>query len=88
MIVEIFNPVYRHEYNIVQWFPLVLTGLLVNKSWKSPENILIFLGLLLSIGNIAWIPMRHTVGEICWLTAILFITLSPGINASTWKLQS
>jgi hypothetical protein len=88
MIVELFNPVYRHEYNTVQWFPLVLAGLLVNKSWKSPEYILIFIGLLLNITNTTWIPMRHTIGEFCWLTALLLITLSPGINARTWKLQS
>jgi len=88
MIVEIFSPVHRHQYNTVQWLPLVLAGLLVDKSWKSPEYILIFLGLLLNISNASWIPMRHTIGEFCWLAALLLICLSPGINARTWKLQS
>ena len=88
MIVELFIPVHRHQYNTVQWFPLVLSGLVLNRSWKSPEFILLLLGLLLNISNTGWIPMRHTIGELCWLTAILILVFSPDINTDTWKLQS
>ena len=29
MIIEIFSPIYRHQYNAVQWFPLILSALLI-----------------------------------------------------------
>jgi hypothetical protein len=63
MIVEIFSPVYRHQYNAVQWFPLILSALLIPAARRNPVLLLLALGLLLNIVNINWIPMRHTLGE-------------------------
>jgi hypothetical protein len=76
MIVEIFNPIYRHQYNTVQWFPLVLAGFLPLPDWKNRIFIFLLLGLLLNIININWLPMRHTMGEFCWLTGLLFLVFS------------
>ena len=67
MIVEIFSPVYRHQYNAIEWLPLIMTALLIPVQWKNPVLLLLALGLLLNIVNIGWIPMRHTLGEMAWL---------------------
>ncbi len=74
MIIEIFSPVYRHQYNTVEWFPLVLAALLIPMKWRNPGLLLLALGLLLNIVNVAWIPMRHTLGEFAWLVALLYLS--------------
>jgi hypothetical protein len=76
MIVEIFNPIYRRQYNTVQWFPLVLAGFLSLPDWKNKIFILLILGLVLNIVNLDWLPMRHTLGEFCWLTGLLILVFS------------
>jgi hypothetical protein len=76
MIAELFNPIYRRQYNTVQWFPLVLAGLLLLRDWKNKTFILIILGLILNIVNFEWLPMRHTLGEFCWLAALLLLVFS------------
>jgi hypothetical protein len=76
MIVEIFNPIYRHQYNTVQWFPLVLAGFLPLPNWKNKIFILLITGLVLNIVNVEWLPMRHTLGEFCWLTGLLLLVFS------------
>ena len=76
MIVEIFNPIYRHQYNTVQWFPLVLAGFLPLQDWKNKVFIFLILGLVLNIVNLDWLPMRHTLGEFCWLTGLLMLVFS------------
>jgi hypothetical protein len=76
MIAEIFNPIYRHQYNTVQWFPLVLAGFLPLTDWKNKIFILLILGLVLNIINLDWLPMRHTLGEFCWLTGLLLLVFS------------
>ena len=74
MVIEIFSPIYRHQYNTVQWFPLVLTALLIPMKWRNPGFLLLALGLLLNIVNPGWIPMRHTLGELAWLAALLYLS--------------
>jgi uncharacterized membrane protein (UPF0136 family) len=76
MIVEIFNPIYRHQYNTVQWFPLVLAGFLPLPDWNNKIFIFLILGLVLNIVNLNWLPMRHTLGEFCWLTGLLMLVFS------------
>lgn len=88
MVVELFNPVHRHQYNSVQWFPLVLAGLIPVRTWKDPVFLLMTLGLLLNLCNFSWLPMRHTLGEFCWLTALLLSVLSSPYNLLTWKKLS
>ncbi len=83
MIVEIFNPIYHHQYNTVQWFPLVLAGFLLLPEWKHPIFFLLILGLVLNIVNIAWLPMRHTLGEFCWLTGLMLLVFSSRIKPVT-----
>jgi Glycosyltransferase family 87 len=76
MIVELYGPIYRSQYNTVQWFPLVLTGFLMIRDWMNIVFLLLSLGLFLNITNFHWLPMRHTLGEICWLAAILMLVFS------------
>ena len=85
MVVEFFSPVLRHQYNTVQWFPLVLAGFLIVPDWKNGVFVLLVLGLLLNICNFAWIPVRHTIGELCWLSALLTIIFSSRYNKTEWK---
>ncbi|MFI5194232.1 MAG: glycosyltransferase 87 family protein [Chitinophagales bacterium] len=88
MMVELFSPIYRHQYNTVQWFPIVLSGCLLTKEWKKPAFLLLALGLLLNIINTTWIPMRHTLGEIFWLAGLLLIVFTPINNRVPWKQPS
>lgn len=76
MIVELFSPIYRHQYNTVQWFPLILSALLIPAGRKNPVLFLLALGLLLNIINTGWIPMRHTMGEYVWLLALLYFSFA------------
>lgn len=83
MVVEIFNPIYRHQYNTVQWFPLVLAGFLPLPDWKNNIFIFLILGLVLNIVNLDWLPMRHTLGEFCWLTGLLMLVFSTSTKQVT-----
>ncbi|HXB29554.1 MAG TPA: hypothetical protein VNW49_07030 [Puia sp.] len=76
MIVELFGPVTRHQYNTVQWFPLIMTGFLVLPGWISRISFLLLAGLVLNIVNFPWLPMRHTLGEFCWMTSMILIIFS------------
>ncbi|HTB25033.1 MAG TPA: hypothetical protein VK711_06660 [Puia sp.] len=76
MIVELFSPITRHQYNTVQWFPLVMTGILLLPGWNNRVFLLLVTGLVLNIVNFSWLPMRHTLGEFCWLTAMILLIFS------------
>lgn len=76
MIAELLGPVTRHQYNTVQWFPLILTGFLALPGWFNRISFLLFAGLLLNIVNISWLPVRHTLGEFCWLTGMILLVFS------------
>jgi hypothetical protein len=76
MIVELFTPIYRRQYNTVQWFPMVLTGFLLITDWKSRIFLFMIMGLILNIVNFSGLPMRHTIGEFCWLTGLLLLVFS------------
>lgn len=84
MLVEIFSPVRRNQYNAVQWLPIILAGFLFISNWKNIAFLLLAAGLFLNISNAAWIPMRHTLGEFCWLAASLIIVFIPQ-NKIEWK---
>ena len=84
IILELCNPIHRFQYNTVQWFPLVLTGIALFRNWKSFAFILLLLGLLLNISNISAILMRHTIGEYFWMIALLIISMTP-IQKIQWK---
>lgn len=70
MIVEIFSPVHRHQYNTAQWLPMLLICFMPLPAGKRLAFSLIFLGLFLNIVNFPWLYMRHTIGECCWILAI------------------
>jgi hypothetical protein len=77
MIVELFSPVYRRQYNTVQWFPLVLLALLLLPERKNILFALFMAGLGLNIFNFSWLSMRHTLGEYIWLIALLLLIFFP-----------
>jgi hypothetical protein len=81
MIIEILSPIYRHQYNAVQWFPLTLAALLIPAAKKNPVFLFLALGLLLNIINISWIPMRHTFGELVWLLTLMYLAFIRMDNA-------
>jgi hypothetical protein len=76
MIVELLSPVTRHQYYTVQWFPLVLAGFLVLPGWTGRISFILLAGLMLNIVNFPWLPMRHTLGEFCWLAGMLLLIFS------------
>jgi len=81
IVTEIFSPVNRHQYYTVEWFPLVLYSIPLLSGNTRIVASLLAAGLLLNICNIEWIPMRHTLGEFCWMAALLILTLKkPGVE--------
>jgi hypothetical protein len=73
MISELLSPIHRPQYNTVQWFPLVLTGILLIRDCKTIVFFLLVLGLILNIINVEWLLVRHTLGEFAWLGALLLL---------------
>ena len=88
MLVEIFNPIHRIQYNTTQWLPIVMAGILFIENRRSLPFLLLIAGLVLNISNTTWIPMRHTLGEICWLTGLLLIVYFRNPNHILWKQPS
>lgn len=76
MIVEFFSPVTRHQYNTVQWLPLLMAGFLLVTEWRSPAFLLLMAGFVLTIFIPLWLPMRQTIGEFLWACGLLLIALS------------
>jgi hypothetical protein len=76
MIMEISGPIHRPQYNTVQWFPMVLTGITLLDSWKNKIFWLLISGLILNICNFQWLPLRHTLGEFCWMAAMLILVFT------------
>ncbi|OJY88708.1 MAG: hypothetical protein BGP13_17545 [Sphingobacteriales bacterium 40-81] len=76
MILDLFSPVYRHQYYTVQrLMPLLVSGIIFSsKKWLS--YTLIFAGLVLNIINIPAIPIEHTMGEYIWLVAFLLLSFT------------
>ena len=83
MIAELFSPVFRHQYYTVQWFPIVLAGFLLLRDSKNSVFLLLISGLILNISNLTWLFMRHTLGEFCWLAAMLILLFAiPALTVS------
>jgi hypothetical protein len=76
MIVEFFSPVTRHQYNTVQWLPLLMAGFLLVRKWTSPAFFLLMAGFVLTVFTPLWLPMRQTAGELLWAGGLLLIALS------------
>jgi hypothetical protein len=76
MVVEIMSPIYRHQYYSVEWLPLLLTALLITGDWRQHRFWLLVPGLLLQMVNFHWLTMRHTLGEIAWIAALLFLSVT------------
>lgn len=92
MLVELFSPIKRHQYYVVQWLPLILAGFLCLRSGlnpKDPASLLLVAGLVLTITNISWIFDRNTLGELAWFCGLLFIVFnSKTTNLTLWKQPS
>ncbi|MBS1933805.1 MAG: DUF2029 domain-containing protein [Bacteroidetes bacterium] len=73
MITDFLSPIMRGEYYKVQWlFPLLLISAYYNNKLKVAYTIILS-GLLLNIFFIAFIPMRHSVGEFMIFLALLWV---------------
>lgn len=78
MVLEMFLPMHRHQYNTVQFlFPILLTAMHI-RNIKLLPAILISAGLLLNMLKWQIIPMKNTVGEILMLAGFLLAIV-------TWK---
>ena len=80
MLAEIWNPITRNPYNVVQWLPVILVGMFSlsagENGYKQPAFILLVAGLFLTITNFHWIPDRNTLGEFCWMAAMLILVFT------------
>lgn len=84
---EIFSLVHRHQYTTVQWLPILLTGVISIKKWYEPAMILLMLGLILNIvTKISLLPFIHTIGESCWIIALLLLVFKKETTNIKWKL--
>lgn len=73
MISDFFSPIYRHQYNTVQWFfPLLLAAAGYVKGYKWIYVALVA-GIILNIINSPYIKMEHTIGEYIILGALLLL---------------
>ena len=76
--VEIFGPITRYAYYVVQWLPILMIAFLYATYLNRGKTILILLvcGFVLNILTTAWIYDRHTLGELTWLSALLLISFT------------
>jgi hypothetical protein len=73
MISDLFSPVYRHEYNTVQWImPLLLAAGVLSGRQRWAYAVLL-LGLMLNIMHLPFIKMANTLGEYGFLAGLLAI---------------
>lgn len=75
MLADFFSPIRRIEYYAIQWmFPLLLCASLYNPRQKV-LYILLAIGVLLEIADAPFIKMRHTLGELIILLALLWFSI-------------
>ena len=75
MMLEMFLPTHRHQYNTVQFlFPLLLAAMHIRQV-KPIAAGLIAPGLLLNIIGWEIFPMKNTVGELLMLAGFLFAVM-------------
>lgn len=74
MISDMFSPIYRHQYYVVQWVaPLFLSLLFYQKKYM-PLHLFMLAGLLLNIFNIPDFYVEHTIGEYIWLASFVLLS--------------
>ncbi|MEJ7611987.1 MAG: glycosyltransferase family 87 protein [Ferruginibacter sp.] len=86
MLSEIFAPVHRHQYSGVQWLPILTGAILFVKRRFSLPVFLIVAGLVLNIFSAGFIPMRHTIGEFCWILGLILMIFEKK-SENKWKQQ-
>jgi hypothetical protein len=62
---------------------LILASFLLLPDWKNVVFLLLITGLLLNICNFSWLPMRHTVGEFCWMAGLILLVFSSRLKQVT-----
>ena len=71
MASDLGSPVYRHQYNTVQWiFPVMLAAAVTRPSLQWPW-LMIWMGLLLNCVNLPIVKMEHTMGEYCLFAGLV-----------------
>lgn len=82
MISDLFSPIWRHQYNTVQWlFPLLVAAACYKASNKW-IYIMILAGLLLNIINTYLIKMEHTIGEFILLGGLLLLSITRNLQSN------
>lgn len=88
MLTEIFSPVYRHQYNTVQWLPIALIALACMRNYLNLAALFIVTGILLNVTNTHLLPMRHTIGEFFLLTGLLLAVYRSNNMLKTYTRQA
>lgn len=75
MLCDYFSPVVRNQYYTVQWlFCLLIAGVIFeSRFWKL--YLFIFIALIMTVVNIPFIKMEHTIGEYLWLATFFCLSL-------------
>jgi hypothetical protein len=83
MIVDLFSPIFRHQYYTVQWiFPVFIVAAFYRPSFAWPY-VLMWLGLLLNCLTYPFIKMEHTLGEYLLLISMISLIMRyPSKNLS------
>ena len=80
MVLEMFLPTHRHQYNTVQFlFPLLLVAMHL-QNVRILTGVLIGAGLLLNIINWEIFPMKNTAGELLMLAGFMLAVIRPRGN--------
>lgn len=75
LVLEMFLPMHRHQYNTVQFlFPLLLAGMYI-RSINLWPTILIAAGLLLNLLKWQVMPMKNTTGEVLMLAGLMLAVI-------------
>lgn len=80
MVTDFFSPIWRHQYNTVQWlFPLLIAAAYykISDKWI---YLLLLTGLLLNIVNTDLIKMEHTIGEYIFMITFLILSFTRNLQ--------
>jgi len=87
MLAELLSPIHRHQYNTIQWLPMLLLSCTFIEFIPRWLIACLIVGLILNIFNFTFLLMRHTLGEYVWLISLFLIGFRKQMNKPAWKLQ-
>lgn len=87
MLAEMMSPIHRHQYNTVQWLPILLLVFVFIEKIPPGLILLVLLGYILNVTYFEFIPLRHTIGECIWLISLFLIACMKPMNRTAWNLR-